>query len=82
MLPTHPIDVLDRAFVPGCPGARPGGLTPYELQSAARIAGRDAKVLGIDIVEIDPSKDQNDLSALAGAQVLLAFASGMLRRKR
>ncbi|MES4792935.1 MAG: hypothetical protein C4321_08055, partial [Chloroflexota bacterium] len=36
------VDVLDRAFAPGCPGARPGGITPRELFDAAFAALRRA----------------------------------------
>ena len=33
------IDVLDRAFAPGCPGARPGGMTPRQLAAKATVRG-------------------------------------------
>ncbi len=74
------LDVLDRAFAPATPGSRPGGLTPAELRSAARICGAHPKVRVMDLVEIDPTKDVSDATAFAAGLCLLSFASGMLGR--
>ena len=70
------IDVLDRAFAPGCPGARPGGMTPRQLAAAARLCGRHPQVRTADFVEVDPSADRDDLTMMALAGTLLAFLSG------
>ncbi|HEY0368101.1 MAG TPA: agmatinase family protein [Chthoniobacterales bacterium] len=74
------VDVLDRAFAPGCPGARPGGLLPWMMRKAARVCGRHEKVRIMDLVEVDPSKDIADVTTLAAASFLLAFASGIASR--
>ena len=74
------LDVMDRAFAPGTPGSRPGGLTPADIRTAAHLCGRHPKVRALDLVELDPSKDIADATALAGAACLLSFASGVLRR--
>ena len=74
------LDVMDRAFAPGCPGSRPGGLTPNHIRQAARIAGANPKVKVIDLVELDPKLDINDITALAAAACVLEFASGVLDR--
>jgi arginase family enzyme len=74
------LDVMDRAFAPGCPGSRPGGLTPWQLRRAARIAGSHPKVRYVDIVELDPELDEGHRTAMAGAACLLEFAIGMLER--
>lgn len=71
------VDVLDRAFAPACPGSRPGGLAPWMLRQAARLCGAHERVLIMDIVEVDPSKDIAEATAMAAASFLLAFASGM-----
>jgi formiminoglutamase len=71
------VDVLDRAFAPACPGARPGGLQPWMLRQAARLCGEHERVLIMDIVEVDPTKDIADLTTLAAASFMLAFASGL-----
>ena len=74
------LDVMDRVFAPGCPGSRPGGLTPLHAQQAARIAGSHPKVKAMDLVELDPTIDINDCTAMAAASCLLSFAAGMLGR--
>lgn len=76
------VDVLDRAFAPACPGARPGGLMPWMLRRAARICGAHTKVCAMDIVEVDPTKDIADVTCLAAASFLLAFASGVATRPK
>ncbi|MGH2710401.1 MAG: agmatinase family protein [Actinomycetota bacterium] len=74
------VDVLDRAFAPACPGSRPGGLTPWEVQAAARICGEFPKVRAIDIVEVDPKRDVKEVTTLAAASFVLSFAAGLTRR--
>ncbi len=74
------LDVQDRAFAPATAGARPGGLTPLDIRRAAYLCGEHAKVRVMDIVELDPERDVNGITALSGAACLLAFASGLLGR--
>lgn len=74
------MDVLDLAFAPACPGARPGGMTPGQLFAAARICGRQSSVVAADIVEVDASTDDGR-TVLACAQVLLHVAAGVLQRR-
>jgi arginase family enzyme len=75
------IDVLDRAFAPGCPGARPGGITPAELRCAARLCGEHPKVRIADLVEVDPERDIAQVTVYATCMCLLSFAAGIARRK-
>ena len=74
------VDVLDRAFAPACPGSRPGGLTPADLQTAARLAGAHPKVRAVDLVEVDPTEDVAAVTVLATAAALLSFAAGLATR--
>ncbi len=74
------LDVLDRAFAPACPGSRPGGMTPRDLASAARICGRHPKVQAADLVEVDANRDRGDLTLMALASILLSFATGLAER--
>jgi arginase family enzyme len=74
------VDVLDRAFAPACPGARPGGLTPSDLNAAARLAGAHPKVRAVDLVEVDPTEDVAAVTVLATAAALLSFAAGLATR--
>lgn len=72
------VDVLDRAFSPGTPGSRPGGLLPSEVKRAAKRCGRHPKVKVMDLVEVDPSKDVADITVLNAASFLLSFAAGLM----
>jgi formiminoglutamase len=74
------IDVLDRAFAPGTPGARPGGITPRQLFDCAYSAGSHPSVRACDIVEIDPETDLGSVTVFSGAICLLNLASGFATR--
>lgn len=74
------LDVLDRAFAPGAPAALPGGLSPTELQEAAYVLGREPRVAGMDITELDPTADVADITVRTACAVLLAFFAGMAER--
>ncbi|MGI9019006.1 MAG: agmatinase family protein [Euzebya sp.] len=71
------MDVLDVAYAPACPGARPGGLTPEELLQAAHLCGAHPAVLGADLVEVDATTDHDGRTVMVTAMTLLAFASGL-----
>ena len=74
------LDALDRAFAPGCPGARPGGIAPRQLFEAAFAAGMHDAVRAVDIVEVDPGSDVAHLTVDAAALTLLNVASGLAAR--
>jgi formiminoglutamase len=74
------LDVLDRACAPACPGARPGGLLPWELCRAAWLCGRHPKVQAMDLVEVDPTQDVAQMTVMSAAACLLSFASGLVTR--
>jgi arginase family enzyme len=74
------VDVVDRAFVPGCPGARPGGLLPGELLKAAEEAGRHPAVRAVVIVEVDATADPTGVTVDLAAMCLLSVAAGLARR--
>ncbi len=74
------VDVVDRAFVPGCPGARPGGLAPWELLQAAAEAGRHPRVRAVDITEVDATSDVGGVTVDLAAQCLLSVAAGFATR--
>ena len=76
------VDVLDRAFAPGCPGARPGGITPRELFAACFAAGANPAVRAMDIVEVDPTADPAFVTVDAAALALLNAAAGFATRAR
>ncbi len=75
------IDVLDLAFAPGCPGARPGGMTPRQLAAACRAAGSHPAVRAVDFVEVDPTRDRDGLTVMNAVNAFLAFVSGLASRE-
>lgn len=74
------VDVVDRAFVPGCPGARPGGLLPADLLEAAVEVGRHPAVRAVDIVEVDATADPTGVTVDLAAMCLLSVAAGFAAR--
>jgi len=75
------LDVLDRAFAPGCPGSRPGGARPDEVFDAAFAAGAHPSVRAVDIVEVDPTADVAHVTVDAAALTLLNIAAGYATRR-
>jgi arginase family enzyme len=74
------IDVIDRAQMPGAPGARPGGMDVNDFFSAVRQLAGDHRVRIIDLTEWDPSLDPTDLSALTAARWLAECVAGFENR--
>ena len=70
------IDVIDRAQMPGAPGARAGGLAVHDFFAATRRLAADSRVRVIDLTEWDPSLDPGDLSALTAARWVAECLAG------
>jgi formiminoglutamase len=68
------IDVLDPAFAPGTGYIEPAGLTTreslYILQSIKQLNN----IKSIDIMEINPKKDVNNMTSKVGAKLLVELA--------
>ena len=75
------VDVCDRSFVPACPAAAPGGISAYQLRQAARLLAGHRQVRGMDITEIDATKDSDDERTVRlGALLVLEMLSGFQLR--
>ena len=70
------IDVIDRAQLPGAPGARPGGMAVTDFFAAVRTLASDPRVRVIDLTEWDPPLDSTDLSALTAARWVAECLAG------
>ncbi len=76
------VDVCDRAFVPACPAAAPGGITAYQLRKLARLAAAHPRVKSLDVTEIDATADSADgRTVRLGALLVLEAAAGLLERR-
>lgn len=74
------IDVLDRAYAVACPGARPGGMTPRQLQRGAFECGLHPAVTAADFVEVDAAADRDDITVMNLITAFLSFAAGLTIR--
>lgn len=74
------IDVIDRAQLPGAPGARPGGMAVTDFFRAARRLGEEERVRVVDLTEFDPSLDVSDISALTAGRWVCEILAGFTRR--
>ena len=76
------LDVLDRAFAPGCPGARPGGMTVRQLADAIFICAGHQVVKWMDFVEVDAAADRDGLTLDALAHLILSATAGFASRAK
>ncbi|HUG46355.1 MAG TPA: arginase family protein [Sphingomicrobium sp.] len=74
------IDVIDRAQMPGAPGARPGGMAVTDFFWAVRALAGHPRVRLFDLTEWDPSLDSTDLSALTAARWVAECIAGFEAR--
>ncbi|OEK03959.1 agmatinase [Roseivirga misakiensis] len=65
---TFDMDVLDPAFAPGVSHHEPGGLSTREAISM--IQKLDANIVGCDVVEYNPTRDINGMTAMVAAKIV------------
>jgi len=70
------IDGIDPAFAPGVSHHEPGGLSTREVLKI--IQNINVPIIGADIVEYNPTKDINDITAMVSAKLLKETAAKML----
>lgn len=74
------LDVLDAAYAPGVSAMNPCGLTPQQVASLVRAAGRSPLVRCFDIMELCPTHDEGGRTARLAARMLLEFLRGFAER--
>jgi formiminoglutamase len=74
------VDVCDRSVAPGCPASLPGGLSARELLTAAYLAGRDERVVAVDLTEVDAGADPDGRTVRLAAMCVLEAAAGLAGR--
>lgn len=70
------IDALDPAFAPGVSHHEPGGLSTREVLHI--IQSINVPIIGADIVEYNPTRDVNGMTAMVSAKILKEIAAKML----
>ncbi len=74
------LDVCDRSVAPGCPASLPGGLSAEELLAAAYLAGKDERVVAVDLTEVDANADPDGRTVRLAAMCLLEASAGLAVR--
>ena len=77
---TFDIDCLDPAFAPGTGTPVAGGLTSAQALQIVRSMG-DVNLVGMDVVEVAPSYDQSEITALAAAHIACDLLCVLRNRK-
>lgn len=70
------LDCLDPAFAPGVSHHEPGGLSTRQLLTLVQKI--NAPIIGADIVEYNPKRDINGMTAMVAAKLLKEIAVKML----
>jgi agmatinase len=70
------LDALDPAFVPGISHYEPGGFTTRQVISV--IQRLKANVVGADIVELNPNRDINNMTAMVAARFFKEIVAKMI----
>lgn len=70
------LDALDPAFAPGISHPEPGGLSTRELIGIIQAIPR-GRLIGADIVELNPQNDLRDLTARVAAKLVKEIAGRM-----
>jgi agmatinase len=83
LLPTGPVyvsidlDALDPAYAPGVSHHEPGGLSTRDILSV--IHRLEGPVIGADVVELNPARDFNGMTAMVAAKFVRELAGAMAR---
>jgi arginase len=67
------MDALDPAFAPGVSHHEPGGLSVREILTVLHRV--DAPIVGADVVEYNPERDINGMTAVVAAKFVKELAA-------
>lgn len=74
------IDALAAVYGPGTGVVKPEGMDPYELLEAMYLLGREPAVWGLDIAELDPTRDIAGITTKTVCSAILTFLGGFVHR--
>lgn len=75
------VDSIDQSQAPGTAAPNPAGLDARDVQHAMRRLARCPETIAMDVVEISPPLDVNNMTANLGAMLLLNFFMGTAARR-
>lgn len=76
------IDGLDFAAAPGTCAPNPGGLTSYQGLEAVWQIGQHPLLRGMDVLEVAPPLDVQDLTSIMGAALIMQYLGATKRRMK
>ena len=76
------IDALDPIYAPGTSTPVPSGMTPQELKTLLRAIGANRRVIGCDLVEVNPAYDQSMLTVIHAYQLLTVCLGASVRAQK
>ena len=65
------IDIFDPSIAPGTGTPEPGGLTYRQVSNLIRGLSRKVRLIGMDVVEVNPQYDPAGVTALLAARVII-----------
>jgi arginase len=74
------LDALDPAFAPGVSHHEPGGLSTRQVLDI--LHSLKAEIIGLDVVELNPSRDPSGITAAAAVKIIKEAAGMMVRARR
>ncbi len=74
------IDSVAQCFAPGCSAPDARGFSPGQIRDLAFLAGASKAVKLLDIVEINPGFDVDNMTARLGASIIISFLNGFKKR--
>lgn len=74
------IDGIDQAYAPGTSVPNCGGLLAHEVLDAVFEIAVNAPTLALDITEVSPPLDRDDMTSRLAAQIIMNFMAGVVRQ--
>ena len=79
---TIDIDCLDPAYAPGTGTPDPGGVSYLQLRELLQGLPSKGRIVGCDLVEVNPMLEVVPLTALTGARLLIEFLGAVFTSER
>lgn len=76
------MDAFASAYAPGVSAPAADGFAPHEVGYCLRLAGRNATLKAMDVVEVNPSFDVDNRTAKLAATMIMELLAGMADRLR